>query len=88
MSTRAVALHCQQVSRPALTDCAQASVLYCRHMNKEKPAVISPRVYKKHRKIIKSMSRSMKCSEAEVVRIALERLWAAILIKTKGADRG
>jgi hypothetical protein len=38
----------------------------------EKPAVISPRVYKRHRAIIKKASRKLKVCEAEVVRRALE----------------
>jgi hypothetical protein len=41
-------------------------------MNKEKPTVISPRVYKKHRTIIKKAARKLRVSEAEVVRRALE----------------
>jgi hypothetical protein len=44
-------------------------VLYARM---EKPAVISPRVYSRHRTIIKKASRKLKVSEAEVVRRALE----------------
>jgi Ni2+-binding GTPase involved in maturation of urease and hydrogenase len=43
-------------------------------MTTEKPAVISPRVYKKHRKMIKQLKRKMKCSDAQVVREAIERL--------------
>jgi hypothetical protein len=38
----------------------------------EKPAVISPRVYKRHRLIIKRAGRKLKVSDAEVVRRALE----------------
>jgi hypothetical protein len=38
----------------------------------EKPEVISPRVYKRHRLIIKKASRKLKVSEAEVVRRALD----------------
>ena len=38
----------------------------------EKPSVISPRVYWRHRAIIKKASRKLKGSEAEVVRRALE----------------
>jgi hypothetical protein len=41
-------------------------------MNKEKPTVISPRVYKKHRVIIRSTARKLRVSHAEVVRRALE----------------
>lgn len=58
-----------------ITDCAQSGMLYCAHMTTEKPTVISPRVYKKHRKMIKQLKRKMKCSsEAQVVREAIERL--------------
>lgn len=39
----------------------------------EKPQVISPRVYKRHRAIIKKASRKLHVSEAEIVRLALER---------------
>jgi hypothetical protein len=39
---------------------------------RERPAVISPRVYKKHRAIIKKAARKMGVSDAEVVRRALE----------------
>jgi hypothetical protein len=39
---------------------------------RERPAVISPRVYKKHREIIKRASRKLRVSDAEVVRRALE----------------
>jgi hypothetical protein len=38
----------------------------------EKPAVISPRVFKRHRAIIKKASRKLKVSEAEIVRRALD----------------
>jgi hypothetical protein len=38
----------------------------------EKPQVISPRVYKRHRQIIKRASRKLKVSEAEIVRLALQ----------------
>jgi len=38
----------------------------------ERPAVISPRVYKKHRLIIRKASRKLRVSDAEVVRRALE----------------
>jgi hypothetical protein len=38
----------------------------------EKPAVISPRVFQRHRAIIKKASRKLKVSEAEIVRLALE----------------
>jgi hypothetical protein len=41
-------------------------------MNKEKPTVISPRVYKKHRVIIKKAARKLRVSDAEVVRRALD----------------
>jgi hypothetical protein len=41
---------------------------------RERPAVISPRVYKKHREIIKRAARKLRVSEAEVVRLAVERL--------------
>jgi hypothetical protein len=41
-------------------------------MNKEKPTVISPRVYKKHRDIIKRAARKLRVSDAEVVRRAIE----------------
>ena len=41
-------------------------------MNKEKPTVISPRVYKKHRVIIKTAAKKLRVSEAEVVRRAVE----------------
>jgi hypothetical protein len=51
---------------------AQSGVVYSRSMNKEKPTVISPRVYKKHRMIIKKASRRLRLSEAEVVRRAIE----------------
>jgi hypothetical protein len=39
---------------------------------RERPAVISPRVYKRHREIIKRAARKLKASEAAVVRQALE----------------
>jgi len=39
---------------------------------KEKPTVISPRVYERHRKIIKHASGKLRISEAEVVRRAIE----------------
>jgi hypothetical protein len=42
----------------------------CMHM--EKPAVISPRVYKRHRAIIERAANKLKVSEAEIVRRALE----------------
>jgi hypothetical protein len=45
-------------------------VVLCGHM--EKPAVMSPRVYSRHRVIIKKAFRKLKVSEAEVVRRALE----------------
>jgi hypothetical protein len=38
----------------------------------EKPAVISPRVYSRHRAIIKKASRKLRVSKAEVVRRAIE----------------
>ena len=38
----------------------------------EKPTVISPRVYSRHRAIIKKASPKLKVSEAEIVRRALE----------------
>jgi hypothetical protein len=41
-------------------------------MNKEKPTVISPRVCKKHRIIIKKAARKLRVSDAEVVRRALD----------------
>jgi hypothetical protein len=41
-------------------------------MKNEKPTVISPRVYKRHRIIIKTASRKLRVSEAEIVRRALE----------------
>lgn len=41
-------------------------------MNQEKPTIISPRVYKKHRAMIKKAARRLRVSEAEVVRRALE----------------
>lgn len=41
-------------------------------MIKERPLVISPRVYKRHREIIKKASRKLKVSDAEIVRRALE----------------
>jgi hypothetical protein len=56
----------------AVTDCAQSGVLYCGHMTNEKPTVISPRVYKKHRQIIKRAAKRLSVSDAEVVRRALE----------------
>jgi hypothetical protein len=40
----------------------------------ERPAVISPRVYKKHRLIIRKASKKLKISHAGVVRRALEHL--------------
>jgi hypothetical protein len=40
----------------------------------EKLTVISPRVAKRHREIIKKASRKLRVSEAQVVRIALEQL--------------
>jgi hypothetical protein len=40
---------------------------------RERPAVISPRVYKRHRDIIKKLARKLRVSEAEVVRRALEQ---------------
>src|SRR3954468_22894047 len=39
---------------------------------RERPAVISPRVYKKHRVIIKKAAHKLRVSDAEVVRRALE----------------
>jgi hypothetical protein len=47
-------------------------VLHSEYMNKEKPTVISPRVYKKHRVIIKKAARKLRVSEAEIVRRAIE----------------
>jgi len=42
-------------------------------MNKqEKPTVISPRVYKRHRDIIRKAAKKLKVSDAEVVRRAIE----------------
>ena len=38
----------------------------------EKPAVISPRVDKRHRDIIKKAARKLNVSDAEVVRRALD----------------
>jgi hypothetical protein len=38
----------------------------------EKPAVISPHVYSRHRVIFKKASGKLKVSEAEIVRRALE----------------
>ena len=52
---------------------AQSSVLQYQHMNKEKPQVISPRVYKEHRDIIRTMARRLKISHAEVVRRAIKQ---------------
>jgi hypothetical protein len=40
-------------------------------MEKEKPTVISPRVYKRHR-LIKKAAGKLAVSEAEIVRIALD----------------
>jgi hypothetical protein len=37
-----------------------------------RPAVVSPRVFKRHRAIIKKASRKLKVSEAEIVRRALD----------------
>lgn len=53
----------------------RASAMACividlRHM--EKPEVISPRVYKRHRVIIKKAARKLRVSDAEIVRRALE----------------
>jgi hypothetical protein len=39
---------------------------------KERPAIISPRVYKRHRAIIKKAARKLGVSDAEVVRRALD----------------
>jgi hypothetical protein len=42
-------------------------------MNKqEKPTVISPRVYKLHRAIIRKVAKKLSVSHAEVVRRAIE----------------
>jgi hypothetical protein len=41
-------------------------------MTKEKPTVISPRVYKRRRLIIKRAAAKIGVSDAEVVRRALE----------------
>lgn len=38
----------------------------------ERPAVISPRIYKKHRDIIKRAARKLRVSDAEVIRRAIE----------------
>jgi hypothetical protein len=46
-------------------------------MTKEHPLVISPRVYKKHRDIIKKASRKFNVSEAEIVRRALVHFYEA-----------
>jgi hypothetical protein len=43
-------------------------------INEEKPRPLGSRVYKRHRKIIKSMARQLDVSEAEVVRRAIEQL--------------
>ena len=55
---------------------AQSKAWYSPDMLKgtieEKPTVISPRVYSRHRAIIKKASRKLKVSEAEIVRRALE----------------
>ena len=55
-----------------ITDCAQSCVLYSVHMEKEKPAIISPRVFKRHRLIIRKAARKLRVSEAEIVRRALD----------------
>jgi hypothetical protein len=41
-------------------------------LNKEKPTVMSPRVYKKQRVIIKKAARKLRVSDVEVVRRALD----------------
>lgn len=43
-------------------------------MNKEKPKATSYRFYTKQRRIIKSVSKKLKVSEAEVVRRAIDEL--------------
>jgi hypothetical protein len=62
--------------KPSRGKCVTASalpgVLLLRHMEKEKPTVISPRVYKRHRVIIKKAARRLGVSEAEIVRMALD----------------
>jgi hypothetical protein len=56
-----------------ITDCAQSAMLYFGCMiAPEKPEVISPRVYKRHRRIVKAASKKLRISEAEVVRRAIE----------------
>jgi hypothetical protein len=55
-----------------ITQSNSSRVIYLPHMNKEKPTVISPRVYKKHRDIIKRAARKLRVSDAEVVRRAIE----------------
>jgi len=64
-----------QAQRVWITAIAQLSVLYCGRMNEsvqERPAVISPRIYKRHRSIIKRAAQKLGVSEAEVVRRALD----------------
>jgi len=55
-----------------ITESNKLGVLYWQHMVNEKPTVISPRVYKKHRLIIKKAARKLGVSHAEIVRRALE----------------
>jgi hypothetical protein len=49
----------------------------------EKPAVISPRVYSRHRAIIKKASRKLRVSEAEVVRRAIEHSRSNLLVRKR-----
>lgn len=54
------------------TERNRAIGLSCYDCRMEKPEVISPRVLKRHRAIIKKAARKLKVSEAEVVRRALD----------------
>jgi hypothetical protein len=47
---------------------------------RERPAVISPRVYKKHRDIIRKAAHKLQVSDAEVVRRALVYFWEENLL--------
>jgi hypothetical protein len=55
-----------------ITESNKSCVLYWPHVVNEEPTVVSPRVYKKHRIIIKKAVRRLKASEAEIVRLALD----------------
>jgi hypothetical protein len=53
-------------------------------MNKEKPQATSYRFYAKQRRIIKSISKKLKISDAEVVRRAVDQYEAIIPAPPKG----